>query len=190
MITSEEYARMKTCSRTDGALVGVMWAVSFICMIAGFRNPSWSLASMLVGVVSPFYGFSLMRKFCRNVLGDNMGIGIALGYAIMMLLCATLILAGIQLIYFQFIDHGYFIECYGSILRSPEMAKTLESYGLSAQDIDSTITVISEMRPIEVVIQFLAGNVILSVILSIPLAMFAKKNGGQNIHDSKGVEGF
>ena len=100
----------------------------------------------------------------------------ALGYAIMMLLYASLILAGVQLVYFQFLDHGYFAENYAAILKAPEMMEMAKNYGLTAQDVDSTIAVISEMRPIEVVIQFLSSNVILGVLLSIPMALFAKKS--------------
>lgn len=176
MATQEEYAQMKAYSRIDGALVGVMWAVSFACMVAGFKNPSWSYASIIIGFASPIYGISRMRKFRRKVLGNKMSYRRALGYAIMMLLYATLILAGVQLVYFQFLDHGYFIENYASILKSPEMMEAAVNYGLSEQDIDSTIAVLSEMRPVEVVIQFLSSNVLLSVLLSIPMALFAKKS--------------
>jgi hypothetical protein len=56
------------------------------------------------------------------------------------------------------------------------MMEAAVNYGLSEQDIDSTIAVISEMRPVEVVIQFLSSNVLLSVMLSIPMALFAKKS--------------
>ena len=72
------------------------------------------------------------------------------------------------------------------MLRSPDMAATVGSYGLTAQDIESTIEVISEMRPVEVVIQFLAGNVLLSALLSLPLALFAKKSGGHGIRGGEG----
>lgn len=175
MATQEEYAQLKAYSRIDGALVGVMWAVSFCCMVAGFKNPSWSMAAMIIGFASPIYGITRMIKYRRNVLGNKMSYRRALGYAIMMLLYATLIMAGVQLIYFQFLDNGYFIESYAAILKSPEMVEAATNYGLSEQDIDSTIAVISEMRPVEVVIQFLSSNVLLSVFLSIPMALFAKK---------------
>ena len=57
MATQEEYAQMKAYSRIDGALVGVMWAVSFACMVAGFKNPSWSYASIIIGfALSPRVG--------------------------------------------------------------------------------------------------------------------------------------
>lgn len=186
MITPEEYSRMKSCSLTDGARVGVVWAASFACMIAGFSDTLWSFASMIIAMASPFYALSRMRTFRRRELGDSMGFRQALGYAIMMLICATLMFAGIQLVYFQFMDHGYFIERYGALLRSPDMAATVGSYGLTAQDIESTIKVISEMRPVEVVIQFLAGNVLLSALLSLPLALFAKKSGGHGIRGGEG----
>jgi multisubunit Na+/H+ antiporter MnhB subunit len=176
MATQEEYAQLKAYSRIDGALVGLMWAVSFGCMVAGFKNPSWSFAAIVIGFASPIYGISRMIKFRRKVLDNKMSYRRALGYAIMMLLCATLILAGVQLVYFQFFDHGYFIENYATILKSPEMMEAAVNYGLSEQDIDSTIAVISEMRPVEVVIQFLSSNVLLSVMLSIPMALFAKKS--------------
>ena len=176
MATLEEYSQLKEFSRIDGALVGLMWAVSFACMIAGFKNPSWSMASIVIGLASPIYGISRMRRFRRKVLGDKMSYRRALGYAIMMLLYASLILAGVQLVYFQFLDHGYFAENYAAILKAPEMMEMAKNYGLTAQDVDSTIAVISEMRPIEVVIQFLSSNVILGVLLSIPMALFAKKS--------------
>ena len=38
----------------------------------------------------------------------------------------------------------------------------------------------------EVVIQFLAGNVLLSALLSLPLALFAKKSGGHGIRGGEG----
>lgn len=176
MATPEEYTQLKAYSRIDGALVGVMWAVSFGCMIAGFKNPSWSMAAMIIGLASPIYGISRMRKFRRKVLNDKMSYRRALGYAIMMLLYATLLFAGVQLVYFQFFDNGYFIENYAAILKSPDMVEMATNYGLSEQDIDSTITVISEMRPVEVVIQFLSSNILLGILLSIPMALFAKKS--------------
>ncbi|MDD7318742.1 MAG: DUF4199 domain-containing protein [Prevotella sp.] len=187
MTTSEEYARIKARSRIDGALVGIMWAVSFLFTVAGFDNPSWSFAAITIGIASPFYGLARMVKFRKVVLGDAMSFRHALGYALMMMLCAALIFAGVQLVYFQFIDGGYFLEHYGNVLRSPEMTGMLGSYGLSEQDVESTMTVLSEMRPVEIVIQFLSGNVLLSAVLSLPLALLARKGGrgsvGSDGHD-------
>ena len=159
MATQEEYAQMKAYSR-------------IIFVNDGSRDHSWDVICDLKSKNPEVKGI----KFRRKVLGNKMSYRRALGYAIMMLLYATLILAGVQLVYFQFLDHGYFIENYASILKAPEMMEAAVSYGLSEQDIDSTIAVLSEMRPVEVVIQFLSSNVLLSVLLSIPMALFAKKS--------------
>lgn len=110
MSTSEEYARMMARSRIDGALVGVMWAVGFLFTVAGFTNPAWSFAAMIISIASPFYALSRMKKFRRRVLGNSMSFRHALGYAIMMMICATLIFAAVQLVYFQFLDNGYFLS--------------------------------------------------------------------------------
>lgn len=182
MSTSEEYARMMARSRIDGALVGVMWAVGFLFTVAGFTNPAWSFAAMIISIASPFYALSRMKKFRRRVLGNSMSFRHALGYAIMMMICATLIFAAVQLVYFQFLDNGYFLEHYSNILRSPEMAETFGNYGLSGQDIESVIVVLSEMRPVEVVIQFLSGNILFSMLLSLPLALFAKKGNSHKAY--------
>ena len=82
-----------------------------------------------------------------------------------------------QCVYFQFIDHGYLINQYITMLSKPEYAAVVkDSYGMDAKQIILILqTTVGNLRAIEIAFQFLTVNVILSVILSVPAAALSKR---------------
>lgn len=82
-----------------------------------------------------------------------------------------------QCVYFQFLDHGYLINQYVTMLSTPEYAAIVkESYGLDAKQLIAILqSTMGEVRPVEIAFQFLTVNVVVSLILSLPVAAVVRK---------------
>ena len=179
MATNEEYRQFTAFARIDGAIVGVMWIVSFICMVGEVENPLLGLAGMAFGVYSLVVAGLRLRKFRNNVLGGGITFGKAMLYSIMTFFYATLLFAMAQYVYFQFIDHGYLVNQYVALLSKPESARlATELYGMDAKQMIAILeNTMGAMRPIDIAFQFLTLNVILSIFASLPIAALVRRRG-------------
>ncbi len=174
MTTREEYEYIKAYARIDGAIMGGLWILSFICFIAQFYMPLLSMASMIIGVVSIIITAMRLKKFRDNILDGIMSYWKAYGYSMLTYFYAALLMAAAQYIYFQFIDNGFLINQYTVMTSSPEFKSMMTLYGIKAEEMKLTMDTIASLRPIDVALQFFSTNIILGLVISWPIAALIK----------------
>lgn len=174
MTTREEYEQIKAFARIDGAIMGVMWIISFACFIAQFYMPLLNMAALIFGVASIIISAIRLRNFRDNILDGVISYWRAYGYSLLTYFYAALLLAAAQYIYFQFIDHGFLLNQYTAMTSSPEFKSMMTLYGIKADEMKLTMDTIATLRPIDIALQFLTTNLFLGIVISWPMAALIK----------------
>lgn len=174
MATREEYEQLKAFARIDGALVGVLWVLSFAFFIGEFYEPLLGLVSIIIGTASIVFASLRLRRFRDNVLDGVISFRRAFLYSILTYFYAALIMAAGQFIYFQFIDHGFMLSQYEEMTGRPEFKTMLNAYGIKPSEMQMAMDNIAALRPIDIALQFLTTNIILGLAVSLPMATMIK----------------
>lgn len=174
MTTREEYEQIKAFARIDGAIMGVMWIISFACFIAQFYMPLLNMAALIFGIASIIVSAIRLRNFRDNILDGVISYWRAYGYSLLTYFYAALLLAATQYIYFQFIDHGFLLNQYTAMTSSPEFKSMMTLYGIKADEMKLTMDTIATLRPIDIALQFLTTNLFFGIVISWPMAALIK----------------
>ena len=174
-MTPQEYTQLKAFARIDGAILGVVWIVSFLLCIAGFSNPGMSLPGSLLAVCSPFIAGTRLVKFRNYALDGVISFRRAMAYYILMFFYASLLMALAQYIYFAYFDNGYVMSYYVNTLNMPETQQMIEAAGLSRKDMEETLTQMQQTSPIVMALNIMTFNITVGIVLSPIAALFTKK---------------
>lgn len=174
MTTREEYEQIKAFARIDGAIMGVMWIISFACFIAQFYMPLLNMVALIFGIASIIVSAIRLRNFRDNILDGVISYWRAYGYSLLTYFYAALLLAAAQYIYFQFIDHGFLLNQYTAMTSSPEFKSMMTLYGIKADEMKLTMDTIATLRPIDIALQFLTTNLFFGIVISWPMAALIK----------------
>lgn len=170
MIKREDYEQLKAFARIDGALLGGLWILSFVCFIGEFYSPVFGLAALAIGIGSLVFASLRLRRFRDVVLGGYISFRRGFAFSLYVFFYASLLMAAGQFVYFQFLDHGFMLEQYSEVMSSPEFSAMLRVYGLTAKDMSLLIDNLSALRPIDIALQFLTTNIFLGIAISLPMA--------------------
>lgn len=173
----EDYGLFTACSNIDGAIVGVFWILGFLCFVGEFRMPLLSLVAVALSIGSLAMLAIRMRRFRDTRLGGVMPFGKAMIYSLQCFFKATILMAVAQYVYFQFVDRGYLMNQYVAMLSTPDYAAVVkQTYGMDAKQIIDILQVtMGKLRPIEIAFQFLTVNIVVSLILSLPIAAITRR---------------
>lgn len=174
MATRGEFEQVKAYARIDGALVGVLWILSFACFIGEFSCPMLGFASMLIGVSSLVVAAIRLYGFRNNVLDGIISFRRAYVYSMLTYFYAALLMAAAQFAYFHFMDDGYLISRYTEIMQTGEFKQMMAAGGLKTEDMKIAMDNLSRLRPIDIALQFLTLNIIMGAVISLPIAMIMK----------------
>lgn len=175
MATRQEYNQLQAFARIDGAQVALLWVVSFACFILQFSYPLLGFVSLIFGVASLLLATMRVRRFRDAVRGGVLSFGQAFLYGLLIYLYASLLFALAQYLYFQFIDDGFMVSHYLSVVSTDEYRQAMAIYGLTEADLKVAMDNITAMRPIEIAMQFFSVNVIMGAVLSLPVALIMQR---------------
>lgn len=175
MVTREDYEQLKAYARIDGALLGAMWILSFACFIGQFYNPLLGFASLAVGVGSLVLAVLRLRRFRDFVRGGSISFRRGYAYGVSVFFYAALLMAAAQLVYFQFMDHGFLSAQYEAMAVTPEFKAMLQFYGFRDDEMRMLIENLNALRPVDIALQFFTTNIILGAVISLPMAAMMKR---------------
>lgn len=177
-MTQEDYTQLKAYARIDGALVALMWAVSFGLYIAGIARPSLMMGACLVGVASPFYAARRLKRFRDQVREGSISFGRAYLYAALIFGYAALLLAVVQLVYFQFLDKGYFASQVMAVADNTDTIAALKAAGME-QAFKEAVQAIVTIKPIDYALNYLVSNIFIGLALALPIAAVTRRRKPQ-----------
>ena len=174
--TRQEYNQLQAFARVDGAQVAVLWIASFALFVMQFEHQMLSLLSFAVGVGSLVYASWCVIRFRDRVRGGVLSFWQALSFGLLTYLYAALLFALAQFIYFQFMDGGYMMEHYYTIVSTDEYRQMMRIYGITESDMQLAMDGIAALRPIEIAMQFFTLNIIMGFLVSLPMAVLARRS--------------
>lgn len=170
----KEYIPIKEYAMRDGTWLGIIWILCFASFISQLSNPSMSFIWLAMSIFSLGFAFIRVKKFGRLICSDGLSFGRAWLYAITMFVCASLLMAIGAYVYFAFLDNGFVADTYTHIFESDEYKELLKVYQADEKMWKEIVGSLYGMRPIEWTFNILSTNIMLGMILSPLVAIYAK----------------
>lgn len=174
-MTASEYIQLRAFSRLDGLRLSILWLASFACYVLGLRRPELGMFAIGMALFTPFLMAFRLRSFRDNVLDGAIGFGRGWVYLAFVSFYACIIFALEQLIYFVWIDKGFFVSALGEMVTNTESAVALKQLGLQ-QTIEESLHLLSAMRPIDLVLNIMGSNLMICCLLGLPVAAIMKRD--------------
>ena len=95
-----------------GTYMGIYWILKFILFPLGFHIPFLSLLFVILTLAVPFIGYHYVKMYRDKICGGSIQFSHAVLFTIFMYMFASLLVAVVHYIYFQFIDHGFIVNSY------------------------------------------------------------------------------
>lgn len=162
-----------------GTIFGLYWIATAIIYLLGLNNASLSVLFLAMITISPFLAGYLVIKFRKQECENRMSFLNAWTFLIVMYICASLLFALAQYIYFAFIDEGFFISFMQEQINALQQMPELDSATKDA--LQQIITLWGQMNTADIVLQFLSSNIMIAGILSPITAIFVKHTPKNNI---------
>lgn len=185
-MTPAEYVQLKAFARVDGALLSILWIGSFAFYVIGITNPVYAMAALLLMVMTPFYVGRRLRRFRDEDRQGVISFSRGWAYSILVFFYAAILLALAQYIYFAYMDNGYLLAKFNSLMSSPDYQQLMSQYRLQ-QAMDESMKKMSELRPIDYALNVLTVNISLGIVLGLPIAALMRRNVMVNDDNSKTV---
>lgn len=173
-MTPAEYLQLKAFARVDGALLAILWTVSFVCYIVGIAQPMFTMAALLLMVATPFFVGKRLRRFRDEDLGGIISLMRGWGFVVLVFFYGGILLALVQYVYFAYIDQGYLLASFSKALESAETKQVIEMYGMQ-KTVSESLTLMEQMRPIDYALNVLTMNISIGIILGLPIAAILQK---------------
>lgn len=171
-MASAEYRQLTAFARVDGVYLSILWTISFACSLIGINGGVMGLIGTALALASPLYAYVRLRKFRDYARDGVISFSRAMVYYVFIFFNASIIFALVQYVYLAFIDKGYLLNAYGAFMSTPEANNMLNAYGMTQQQV---LDALSQTSPMIWALNVMSVNVIIGLLLSIPMALIAKK---------------
>ncbi|MCD7898311.1 MAG: DUF4199 domain-containing protein [Bacteroides sp.] len=156
-----------------GTYMGILWIVKFAFFPLGFSNPLLMFLFVGLTVAVPFVAFRFAKIFRDKFCGGTIGFLQSWVFLIFMFMFASLLTAVAHYIYFRYLDNGFIIETYASMVNNfPKEIQGMEVY---INQLQEAMEQVKSLTPIQITIQLLSNNVVNCSILSLIIALFVMK---------------
>lgn len=165
-----------------GTYLGLYWAIKFILLPLGFSMPILMLVFFVLTLFVPFIAWYLAKTYRDKCCYGVITFGHACLFTIFMYMFAALLTAVVHYTYFQFIDQGYFLNSYTTMVKQFFAMNNGASAELAAQKqlINEAIKQAQSITPIDITMQMLSWNVLFGSIISFPTALFVMRKDKGN----------
>jgi hypothetical protein len=178
-MTPEEYIQLKAFARQDGALLSLLWIGSFACYIQGLSSPALAFAALLLVTLSPFFAASRLRHFRDYAREGFITFKRGYAYTVMSFFYAGLLMAAAVYVYFEFMDNGYLLGVYSSVMDSEEGKRVLEMSGMK-EEMKQGLQDLYNMRPIDFSVNILTAIIFTGFVLGLPIAALLQRKVTSN----------
>ena len=174
-MTTQEYIQLRAFARVDGTYVGILWIASFACYLGGLSSPMLGLLGGILAVASPFFAAKRLIKFRDDIRDGEISGRRSMLYYALMFFYASLLFALAQYLYFAFLDGGYLMREYTSMLSSPEMKQAMQAYGMTADQLMEGLKEFANTSPIMTALNIMTMNITIGLICSLPVSLITRR---------------
>ena len=180
------YYRLQSGYATEyGTFIGLSWIAVFALYIAGVRTTSGTLMTlgMLAFCILPVLPFYFARRFKQQIPDDvHIGFGRAYWFSLMMLVYASLLTAAGEFVYFKWMDNGALLQALANMIDTPLAKQTYQQMGMmdTLKMMKEVLKDLSALTAFDIAVSLFNQNIMLSLILALPTALFARKQNNPN----------
>ena len=175
MISPNEYIQLKAFARQDGFYLGVIWTIMFAFFVGSMHNAAFQAGYVVIAIATPFILYVFLKHYRDRILSGGISFRRAFAFTAFIMAYASIILAAATLIYFYFLDNGTFLSALKQSLATPEVRQLFTDAGADMSEIDRQVAQMSNVRPIDMAISTFSNCIILSLPLSLLLALMGRK---------------
>lgn len=157
-----------------GTMLGLLWILTSAVYLAGLEDPIFSFIFLALLTASPFYAWHLAVRYRKRECNNNITLSGAWIFLIIMYICASLLSAVAQHIYFIYFDNGYLLgfmhEQLNLLQEQPGVDEATKILLAHTQEL------LGEITTKDIVMQLLTSNIMLSFVITFITALFVKRN--------------
>ncbi|MGI6221985.1 MAG: DUF4199 domain-containing protein [Prevotella sp.] len=157
--------QLKAFARQDGAILTLVWSVSFLSFMYAPNSGIGNLMALLTPVVIIWR----MVKFRNYALGGVMSYKRALAYTLYVFFYASVAFALVQFIYLKFIDQGQMNFFLSESFRA--VTPIWEQQGMSQEEIKEYSNMVLEFSPLNKTFIFMMENMFIGFLSSFIIAL-------------------
>lgn len=172
----------KAFARQDGAILGVIWILSFVCTMLA-TAPSRQLLGLVSNVLiicTPFVVAKRLKSFRDYALEGKISFKRGLYYCLQTFFYATLLLTIVQYLWFRFMDVSPFMNALQANYKV-----VMQAYQMTTEQAHTVLEAITMMKPIAWASMFMVVDLIVGVVLSPIIAMTMARNKVKTQHISE-----
>lgn len=173
-MTPAEYVQLKAFARQDGALLALLWVVTFLLYILGVSNSWLGMAALMLMIYTPFFVGERLGKFRDYGLNGLISFRRGYAYTIFVFFYGGILFAIAQYLYFAFMDNGFLLSQFSKMVTSEEAQQILKQYGMT-QMVDQSLEEMAQTRPIDYALNMLTINISLGFILGLPISLVKQR---------------
>jgi hypothetical protein len=177
---NEQRATFTSLAMRYGTYMGIFWVVKFACFPLGLVSPVLQLLFLAGTIAVPFVAYYLGKDFRKRYCNDRIKYFPAVIFLIVMFVFAALFTAVGHYVYFRYIDGGYILDTYGTMLNTVQAENPLPQVVDMVDQLRRTIEMARGISPIQITMQLFSGNVTLCGILSFLIAPFIVKQSNSS----------
>lgn len=157
-----------------GTYMGGYWILKFLFFPLGLMVPFLLFLFAGLTLCVPFMGYHYAKMYRNRVCGGSIGFLQAWIFTALMYIFAALLTAVAHYIYFRFIDRGFVINAYETMLNN------FTSYDIPGiapyvARLKETMTLMRAFTPIDITMQLVSQNVFYGSLLAVPTALFVMR---------------
>lgn len=177
MVNIQDIIQLRAFARQDGAILGLVWIVSFACTMLAFNSNSGllSITSNLLALSTPFVVGMRLKSFRDQALDGNISFKRGLAYCLNTFFNATILLTIVQFLWFKYMDiSAFMLQLQGTypIIK--------EAYQLSAAEAKTLLDAILMMKPIAWASLFMTTEIVTGLFMSPFIALAIRRQTGYN----------
>ena len=170
MISSAEYIQLKAYARQDGIFFGVLWIITFACLVYSMQDPS-----LQFGFIAGFLAYFRLRHFRDKVLEGNISFRRAFAFITFAMGYGSIIMAAATYIYFYFLDHGTFISVLQQSFSAPEVRESIKQAGVDIREMEKQLQAMSQIRPIDFAFSVFSNGIISAFFMGAIIGFIGKR---------------
>lgn len=182
-----EQPTMIQCAMNIGVIVGAYYIGKFCLFPLSMSSTFASMLFVGLTLMVPYLIYRLVVMYRDRYTDGHLGFSQAFVFATLIMACGSLLAAAAHYIYFAYIDNGLMASTLTTNLEqltnidlntieganTAEGAAAITQYNQFLEAMNSTLTQLQSMTPIEMTMGMLSNNVSWAIIVALPVAAFA-----------------
>lgn len=167
---------MQECAMRYGTSMGLLWIFKFALFPLGLMIPFLQLLFLILTLGVPVVGYIFARRFRdRHCEGGVLPFWRAFLFTVFMYMFASMLVCVAHYIYFRYLDGGFVMETYRTLLMQVKESASAELMPF-LQQYEEALDLIAGLSPLELTFQMISNNIFMGVLMAIPTALLVMRN--------------